>query len=196
MTNETFVLPLLKKEIAKVHALEDDAWEALSKKWFLFKAKRKQVLTLKGEKEKYIYFVTEGVQRAYYTSNDKEATLVFTYPYSFSGVVDSFFLQIPARCTFETLTTSTFLRIHYADFCPLIEKHRSIETWIRKAVTFTLSGVLERQLELAAFDAKQKFTTLLNRSPHILNLIPHKYLASYIGVDPVTFSKMLGTVKL
>jgi hypothetical protein len=77
-----------------------------------------------------------------------------------------------------------------------MEKHRSIETWVRLALTHTLSGTLERQVEIMSYTAEEKFTTLLRRSPHVLNLIPHKYLASYIGVDPATFSKLLGTVKL
>jgi hypothetical protein len=59
-----------------------------------------------------------------------------------------------------------------------------------------LAGTLERQAELLAFTAGEKFLALMKRSPHILNLIPHKYLASYIGVDPATFSKMLGSVRL
>jgi hypothetical protein len=37
---------------------------------------------------------------------------------------------------------------------------------------------------------------LLKRSPHVLRLIPHKYLASYLGIDATTFSKLLGTIRL
>jgi hypothetical protein len=36
----------------------------------------------------------------------------------------------------------------------------------------------------------------LQRSPHILNLVPHKYLASYLGMDATNFSKLLGSVKI
>ncbi|MGN6477032.1 MAG: Crp/Fnr family transcriptional regulator, partial [Flavipsychrobacter sp.] len=78
----------------------------------------------------------------------------------------------------------------------LMRKHRCIEAWILKALTFVLQGTLQRQVELMSFTAEEKFITLLKRSPHVLNLIPHKYLASYIGVDPATFSKLLGSVKL
>jgi len=49
---------------------------------------------------------------------------------------------------------------------------------------------------LLSFTAEQKFRKLLTRSPQVLQLIPHKYLASYLGIDPATFSKLLGTVKL
>jgi len=59
-----------------------------------------------------------------------------------------------------------------------------------------LKGVLERQIELQCFSAEERFKTLMARSPHVLQIIPHKYLASYLGIDPTTFSKLLGSVRI
>ena len=59
-----------------------------------------------------------------------------------------------------------------------------------------LKGVLERQIEIQCFSAEEKFKSLLKRSPHVLQIIPHKYLASYLGIDPATFSKLLGSVRI
>lgn len=122
--------------------------------------------------------------------------MVFTYPYSFSGVADSFLTQMPSKYYFETLTASTFIRTSYQQVAALMEKHRSIEQFVLKITAFTLAGVLERQIELQCFNAEEKFRALLKRSPHVLQLIPHKYLASYLALDAATFSKLLGSVKL
>jgi CRP-like cAMP-binding protein len=164
--------------------------------WQPMELGRKQVMTRQGEVEHYVYFVVEGVQRAYIEHRDKESTLVFSYENSFSGIIDSFFVQKPSKYCLETLTRSRFLRIHYNDFMRLLEKHRSIESWTRIALMATLAGTLERNIELLSFTAEERFTTLLRRSPQVLNMIPHKYLASYIGVDPATFSKLLASVRL
>ncbi|MBL7719128.1 MAG: cyclic nucleotide-binding domain-containing protein [Flavipsychrobacter sp.] len=187
---------ILQEQLALFHPLDEEALEALCRPWEEVSYGRKQLLTRIGETERYLYLVLEGVQRAYYTHNDKDATLVFSYAPSFSGVVDSFLLQQPSAYQLETITRSRLLRMHYHDLADLMEQHRSIETWVRVAVTRVLAGTLQRQVELMAFSAEEKFTTLLQRSPQILNLIPHKYLASYIDVDPATFSKMLARVKL
>ena len=77
----------LKKYTAAIYSFTDDDWNAFAAVWQPFSAKRKTMLTVAGETENYLYFVTEGVQRGFYLhDNDKEATIVFTYPYSFSGV--------------------------------------------------------------------------------------------------------------
>jgi CRP-like cAMP-binding protein len=187
---------ILKQQIEKVHRLDKRAWNELSQCWSEVSYKRKQAITKAGETEKYLYLVLDGVQRAFFEHDNKEATLVFSYPPSFSGIIDSFFTQQPSRFCLETITRSTLLRIHVHDLNALMQQHRSIETWVRVALTAVLAGTLQRQVEIMSYTAEEKFTTLLHRSPHVLNLIPHKYLASYIGVDPTTFSKLLGKVKL
>lgn len=190
-------LQQLKNFTGAVHVLPGTVWQDFEQIWQPFSARRKTLLTAAGDTERYLYFVIEGIQRAWYV-NDKgrEATIVFTYPPSFSGVADSFLLQKPSKFYFETLTASLFLRTSWQQVNELMNRHHEVETFIRKAVSFTLAGLLERQVELLCFSAEEKFKTLLTRSPHVLQMIPHKYLASYLGLDATTFSKLLGSVRL
>ena len=194
--NVIATLAQLQKITYAFHPLSNEVWNAFADGWQPFSAKRKTVITAAGDTEKYLYFVAEGVQRAFYLTEEKEATLVFSYPYSFSGVLDSFLLQKPSKYCLETLTQSHFLRTTYAHINALMQQHHQFETFIRKALSVTIAGVLERQIELQCFSAEEKFRTLLKRSPHVLQLIPHKYLASYLGLDATTFSKLLGSVRL
>lgn len=187
----------LHKFISPIHPLREEEWNDFASIWQPYSAKRKTILTAAGETEKYLYFVTEGVQRAFYMDEDgKESTIVFMYPYSFSGVADSFLLQQPSRYYLETLTKSEFIRTTYHQVQELADRYHNFEKLLRKATNYTLAGALERQIELQSFSAEKKFRTLLKRSPHVLTLIPHKYLASYLGIDAATFSKLLGTVRL
>jgi CRP-like cAMP-binding protein len=187
----------LKRFTFAIHPLTDDEWNEFAVGFQLFEAKRKTILTTVGQTERFLYFVTEGVQRAFaITDSDKEATLVFTYPFSFSGVADSFLLQSPSKYYFETLTQSSFIKTDHTHVENLMKKYHNFETLIRKAVSYSLAGVLERQIELQSFSSEEKFKTFLKRSPHLLNLIPHKYLASYLGIDATNFSKLLSTVRI
>ncbi len=121
----------------------------------------------------------------------KTHTLVFTYPPSFSGVVDSFMLQQPSRWLLETLSPSRLLRAPHTGVLDVIDKHTCLRRFLDVALSGALAGALERQQELLSFSAEEKLTALLRRSPQVLQHIPHKYLASYIGVDATTFSKLM-----
>ncbi|WP_295126774.1 Crp/Fnr family transcriptional regulator [uncultured Chitinophaga sp.] len=186
----------LRPAIYAVVDLPPQQWEEMAACWEPVQFKRKEVITAAGEVERYAYFVLEGVQRAFFLEGDKDATLVFNYTGSFSGVIDSFFLQQPSRYYLETLTACRCLRLSFADLTRLMDKYPLIERWVRIGTTAALSGVMERHIEMLTSNAEQKFRKLLTRSPHVLQIIPHKYLASYLGIDPATFSKLMGSVRL
>lgn len=187
----------LREIVFKVHPLAEEEWDDLSRIWVDVRYKRKTLLTASGEVERNLYFVTGGVQRAFYLeAGHPESTIVFTYPYSFSGVADSFLTQTPSKYFFETLTASTMMRTSYQQISALMDKYHNVERWVLKATGFALMGTLERQVELMSFTAEEKFRTLLKRSPHVLQIIPHKYLASYLGLDPSTFSKLISNVRI
>ena len=190
-------LQQLQAFVSRIAPLEDDDWQAFAGIWSPYEAKRKTQLTRAGETERYLYFVTEGIQRIYYLKPDgREATIVFTYAPSFGGVIDSLLLQQPSRYFMETLTQSCFLRTHYQQWQQLVQSRRAVDQLAQRATLYALSGIMERMTELQCFSAEEKFRSLLARSPHVLQLIPHKYLANYLGLDATTFSKLLGSVRL
>jgi CRP-like cAMP-binding protein len=197
MNELTASLERLKKVVFQVEKLSNDEWEAFAACWHPVDYKRKTTLTTAGEIERFLYFVVDGVQRAYYVGESKrDATLIFSYSGSMSGIIDSFQLQKPSLYYLETLTASRLLRLSYADFNRLLSTYPVLERWGRIGTAAAMSGLMERYIELMTFSAEEKFRVLLTRSPHVLQLIPHKYLASYLGLDPTTFSKLLASVKL
>ena len=188
---------ILEQFIHQLYPLTPEESEAFMKGWTPMVVKRKTLLTAAGETERYLYFVLEGVQRAFYLGEDnREATIVFTYAPSFSGVADSFLTRTPSIFFLETLTASRFLRISREEFDRLIQNFPRIKDMMFNSVSMILKGVLERQVELQCFSNEEKFRALLKRSPHILNLVPHKYIASYLGIDATNFSKLLNTVRI
>jgi hypothetical protein len=77
-----------------------------------------------------------------------------------------------------------------------METRPPIEAFVRKALSISLSGLLERIVDLQSYSSEEKFRKLLQRSPHILQLVPQKYLASYLGIDATNFSKLLNSVRI
>ncbi len=78
-------------------------------------------------------------------------------------------------------------------YCRNIRPSENLE---RVGISGALSGVMERLVEVQAFSSEERFRSLLRRSPHILQLVPHKYLANYLGIDATNFSKLLNRVKI
>lgn len=183
--------------VNRIHPLPPAVLDELSSIWVPFECGRKELITKAGLTEKYLYLVCEGVQRVYYLDEqDREATILFTYKPSFGGVLDSFLLQAPSRYNYETLSPSVFLRTSFHAFNGLMQKHHEVETLVRKGLSGVISGLEERMVEIQCFSSEDRFRSLLKRSPHILQLVPHKYLASYLGIDATNFSKLINKVRI
>lgn len=187
----------LRQLVNAIRPLDSDDWNAFAKNWKPFSVNRKEMITVAGNTEKYLYFVVDGIQRVYYYDDqDREGTIVFSYSPSFGGVIDSFLLQQPSKYFFEALTPSQFLRASHENISELMLSRPAIEQMIRKGLTFAFSGLLERLAELQCYSSEEKFRKLLQRSPHILGLVPHKYLANYLGIDASNFSKLVNRIRI
>jgi hypothetical protein len=77
-----------------------------------------------------------------------------------------------------------------------MQESAAINIFVRKALIISISGLLERLKDLQTGSSEEKFRKMLQRSPHILGLVPQKYLASYLGMDATNFSKLVNAVRI
>lgn len=186
----------MKSFFQKFHPVDDEVLNAYLSHFVEYTEPAKSILTTAGKTEHYLYLVLEGIQKSYYLTEGKQHVIAFTYPPSFSGIPDSFLTQKPSNYFLETITDSHFLRLPYEKHQELLAKYRSIETLFRKATEQILIGVLQRHYELMAYTIEERFRAFMARSPHLMNMVPHKDLASYLRIDPTNFSKLLSSVKI
>ncbi|MEL7529809.1 MAG: Crp/Fnr family transcriptional regulator [Bacteroidota bacterium] len=184
-------LQLLQKLVFTTQELSPPIWEEFLQAWEEVSLGRRQFLTQPGEVERYLYVVLEGVQRGYCLQGEREITVAFTYAPSYSGIPESFLSQQPSAYFLETLTDSRFLRISRESLSKLCDKHHMVERWGRLIAEGVLIGLASRQREIMAFSAGEKFKAFMSRSRHLLQQIPHKYIASYLAMQPETFSRHL-----
>ena len=53
-----------------------------------------------------------------------------------------------------------------------------------------LWGLGMREISVLSYSAEERYDRLLGNAPHILQLVPQKHLASYLGMTPETFSRI------
>ncbi len=186
----------MKEFLNYLHNVDDEVLEEYLSHWREYAAPKHTVMTAAGETERYMYFVVEGIQKSYYQRGDKQHIIAFTYPPSFSGIPESFLVQVPSNYFLETITDSKFKRLSFEKHQQLMQAHREIETLFRKATEKLLIGIMQRHYELMALDMQTRFTSFVKRSPHLLHMVSQKDLASYLRIDPTNFSKLLGTVRI
>ena len=185
----------MKKYLSSFYNISEEILEEYISHWSEYSVPRKSIITECNKTERYIYFVEEGIQKSYYLNEGKEHIMFFAYNPSFSGVIESFLTQTPSRYYLETITDSKLLRLSYKKHSELIQENRELETLFRKITEQFLLGIIERHHHLMAFNTETRFKKFIKRSPHLLNMIPQKDIASYLRIDPTNFSKLINTIK-
>ena len=186
----------MKKFLSDIYKVNDKILDEYISYWTECSIPKKTIITESGKTERYMYFVEEGIQKSYYLNEGKQHIMFFAYYPSFSGIMESFLTQTPSKYYLETITDSKLLRLSYEKHKQLIQEHRELETLFRKITEQFLLGIIERHHQLMAFNTENRFKHFVKRSPHLLNMIPQKDIASYLRIDPTNFSKLINKIKI
>lgn len=186
----------IKAFLSSIHPVANEVLDEYISHWKPYTLPKRTVMTAPGEVERFFYFVETGIQKSYYLGDNKQHVIAFAYAPSFSGIPESFFTQTPSKYYLETITDSDFLRISFEKHQELMTANREIETLFRKTTEHFLAGVIQRQHELMAYDMETRFRVFVARSAHLLNMVSHKDLASYLRIDATNFSKLLNKIAI
>lgn len=186
----------LKKLLLSFYEISNETLEEYASHWMEYSVPKKTIITECGRTERYLYFVIDGIQKSYFLNEGKQHVMFFAYTPSFSGIVESFLTQTPSKYYLETITHSTFIRITYDKHDQLLKEHRELETLFRIITEQFLIGIIERHHQLMAFNSETRFKNFIKRSPHLINKIPQKDIASYLRIDSTNYSKLINTIKI
>lgn len=157
--------------------------------------KKGDFITVPGQVQKELYLVKSGVQMSYFDADNKTHVIAFTYFPNLCAIPESFSFQTPSKYFLTCLTNSELEYITFEELQKLLDQSQQLERLFRRMTEFVLAGIINRHVELHSQTIEERYKTFCQRSLHLLQLVPHKYIASYLGIDPTNFSKLFNSVK-
>lgn len=158
------------------------------------KYKKKDIVLSQGEIENYLYYVKEGVMRCFVTKerdgNIKETTIEFVFSGSFHSSYHSFLKQEPSLYSIECLTDLELYRVSYDNVQEIYKNTDSGEKFGRLSAEQLFIKKYLREISLLTETVDERYLYLVENHPRLLQKIPLKYLASYIGVTPQALSNI------
>ncbi|MFN0204616.1 MAG: Crp/Fnr family transcriptional regulator [Bacteroidia bacterium] len=158
--------------------------------------KKGEMITQEGQVQRDLLLVKDGVQMSFFNHEGAIQVMAFTYSPSVSGIPESFLFQTPSKYALQALTDSQLWAISYEKWKTHLDKSHALERLFRKMAEHFLVGMINRHIELETLTIEQRFRQFANRSGHLFQIVPHKYLASYLNMNPTNFSKLFNSVKL
>ena len=182
-------LDTLRTFVGKYVRISEVDWDVIRLYFRRREAKRGEIILKEGEVCRHLSFLESGLLRYFIVKDGEERNKFFTIaPYLFTSQY-SFNNQTPAKETIQTIEDSVIWEITLEENRQLLQ----LSSWnqfarkITQEVQFFTEEILE---ELQTETAENRYIKLLNNQPELLQRIPLKHLASYLGIAPQSLSRI------
>lgn len=157
--------------------------------------KAKTILLSPGKVADCIYYVNSGIMRSFnINDNIIEHVLHFACADWWMGDMYSYISGKPGNLFIEVLETAELVCISKKNLEELYEKIPKLERFFRILAENSLVTHQERLMDNLSLTAEERFEKFYKKYPSLMQQVPQKHIASYIGVTPEFFSKIKAKV--
>lgn len=153
--------------------------------------KAKTILLSAGEVATCTYFVNSGILRSFnINDNIIEHVLHFACEGWWIGDMYSYISEKPGNLFIEVLEDAEVVIITKENHQKLYQEIPKLERFFRILAENSLVSHQERLMDNLSLTAEERFEKFCSKYPTLIQKVPQKQIASYIGVTPEFFSKM------
>ena len=179
------------ENIAKHVALTPQEQELFLSKTETKPFKAKTILLSSGEVTNCTYFVNSGILRSFNINvNIIEHVLHFACEGWWIGDMYSYISGKPSNLFIEVLEDAEVVIITKENQQQLYQEIPKLERFFRILAENSLVSHQERLMDNLSLTAEERFEKFCFKYPTLIQKVPQKHIASYIGVTPEFFSKM------
>lgn len=176
----------------KFNSLSKEAEAAITEISSVLAIKKNKDLQSIGHTCKTIYFIKNGVARIYYLHDGIDVTENFFFENSIIARVESLLTGIPSRKAIQILEDSEIVSINSIALFELYDRFHEVERLFRKIFEAAYVDTVNRIEGMQFHTAEERYKALLRQSPDVLQKVPLKYVASYLGITQVSLSRIRG----
>ncbi len=152
---------------------------------------KNRVIEQEGKIPKYLYFINNGFLRLYYyNDNGEEITTHLNCPPGFITSYHSFNNQEKSNDNLECITECELLRISKNNLDLLLQQSEAFKDFSIWVFQQSLAYNENRSKELATLTAEERYLKLIKNYPDILHNVPLQYIASFLGMNPKSLSRI------
>jgi CRP-like cAMP-binding protein len=171
--------------------LTDEELEFVKSNISILKLKKKQILIHENEIQKSIAFIYSGLIRSYFIDeNGKEINNAFFSENEFVTDYLSFIKQQKTKYTFECLEDCILISIPFETVEIAFDKYKNFANFGRKIAEWALENRTKKYESFLFETAEERYLRFIAENKPILNRISLSHLASYLGIERQSLSRI------
>lgn len=167
-----------------------DHWEELQTMFTEIRVPAKTTLLREGEISNRIYFINEGCLRLWFNDNGRDITFQFFFEYQEVSSFESFYNNEASLFNIETIEASHLITIEKDDYLKMIKRFPELKEYSSELLADRFANYMKLFLSRIKDSPQKRYMELYSQNPQLLERVPHHYVASYLGITPVSLSRI------
>ena len=180
MLNE--IIEILKKDKIKWSEFENSFKEK--------KIPSKTILLEAGKISNHVYLIKKGCLRSWFNKDGKDITVQFFFENQPVASIDSFLNNKPSLFTIESIEPSIIISISKSNFEKLYNLYPEFKEVFYDYLFKRFRNYAELFLSRIKDTPKERYEDLVKNHPDIIKRVPQHYIASYLGITPISLSRI------
>jgi len=191
--NNIFQMPDQSKKRTPQFSIDWNSYQHLFKE---ISVPAKTILLQEGSIARQAYFIKKGCMRLWFNNQGKDITFQFFFENEGISSIESFRSEQPSLFSIESIEPSTLLVITKKNFEILVHEIPEFREFLNEIMFHRLTHYSKLFLSRIKDTPQERYIDLLKNDPHIVQRIPQHYIASYLGITPVSLSRIRNKIKL
>lgn len=188
--NPMTTLDRLRQRFDTLSTQTDDDWVRFSSVVEPVTYQKNELLIQAGQVEYYIYYVADGMVRLFLNDDGKDISLDFVFSNDFVSAYSSFLTGQPTAFTIQALSDVQALRFSRSNLLTLYDQSHKAERIGRLIAEQAFLRKTSREVQFLTSNARQRYLHLLEQNPVLVQTISVRHLASYLGIEPESLSRI------
>ena len=182
---------VLRAHFSKRIDLTDEEFEFITTLFVPRKIRKRQFLLREGEVSGYGAFVSKGCLRKYSVDAKGEEHIVqFAIEDWWIGDQESLKTGRPSTYNIDALEESELLLLDKASSEEFFSSSPKIERFMATLAQNAMEALQRRITTFLSMSAKEKYLFMIATYPKIIQRIPQRHIASYLGLTPESLSRV------
>ena len=150
----------------------------------------KTVLLKEGEISNYVHYIKKGCLRQCFDKDGKDITFQFFFEGQAVASIESFINHQPSLFTIESIEPSTIFSLSRVNFEKLHLICPDLKDGFQDLIFQRFKNYSQLFLSQIKDTPRERYEDLIKNHPEIIKRVPQHYIASYLGITPISLSRI------
>ena len=180
-----------KDKLSKYFSFNNDVINRLSKNVTIKEVPARTILLSEGDVATKLFLVMKGCLRAYFIKESGiEITTQFFVESQMVASFESAMTGSPSRLYIDTIEDSTLGIIQIKVLEKMFSESSAARDFFNKFLVSRLISYMNLHASFILDNPEKRYKKLIQDNPELVSRLPQQYIASYLGITPVSLSRI------